>query len=215
MARIIDLFPSEISEDRLMNIVTRRYEAPSVRDVEFIEAIAKSCSEDGELNVQKLMDFDLETILSYLKNSHSSYRKNRLPEIGHTIALMKKMKPDAVVLISILEKFFNDYSSHLLDHLLDEDEILFPQVEVLIAAIESDKDKPYIDVDAFKHSHSDTESDLQKVREILRAYKPEIGKFSPYRILLTQLKTFEMDLHIHSRIEEEVLLPKITSIVGC
>ena len=54
----------------------------------------------------------------------------------------------------------------------------------------------------------DTEDELKDIRETMRLYQPPATNESLYRILLTQLETFEQDLHVHARIEEEVLIPK-------
>jgi regulator of cell morphogenesis and NO signaling len=60
----------------------------------------------------------------------------------------------------------------------------------------------------FLKDHHDTEDELKDIREAIRLYQPPSTNESLYRILLTQLETFEQDLHVHALIEEEVLIPK-------
>ena len=61
---------------------------------------------------------------------------------------------------------------------------------------------------AFLKDHHDTEDELKDIREAIRLYQPPATNESLFRILLTQLETFEQDLHVHALIEEEVLIPK-------
>ena len=64
----------------------------------------------------------------------------------------------------------------------------------------------------FIDSHSDTETDLFKVRNLILDYEPPTTNQTPYRILISQLHTFEKDLFLHAMIEDKVLIPRALSL---
>jgi regulator of cell morphogenesis and NO signaling len=63
-------------------------------------------------------------------------------------------------------------------------------------------------ISRFLDEHHDTEDELRDIRQTIRLYDPPSTNESLYRILLTQLQTFEQDLCVHANIEENVLIPK-------
>ena len=67
-------------------------------------------------------------------------------------------------------------------------------------------------VDRFLTEHHDTEDELKDIRQTIRLYEPPATNESLYRILLSQLQTFEQDLSVHAHIEEEVLIPKAKAL---
>ena len=60
----------------------------------------------------------------------------------------------------------------------------------------------------FVESHHDTEQDLSNVRNAILNYQPPATNQTPYRILITQLHAFEIDLSVHALIEDKVLIPR-------
>ena len=188
----------------------------SVLDVlnrEFVEILIRNYANPEQFNAEDFSGFSLSTILEYLKRTHVLYVYKRLPEIAQSIHILQTGcdQPDA--LLQALDVFFKDYSRHLIEHIENEEHSLFAYVAKLIRLMEheelicSDTIQPGL-LDKFSHDHSDTEMDLRDVRKILRAYLPSAVNQTPYRMLLNRLQSLELDLHIHSRIEEEVLVPR-------
>ena len=63
-------------------------------------------------------------------------------------------------------------------------------------------------MDKILNAHDDVELDLAKMREALvNTQTPETSK-TLYRILITQLESFEKDLLVHGLVEDRVLIPR-------
>ncbi|MFN7312957.1 MAG: hypothetical protein ACK5UI_05680, partial [Bacteroidota bacterium] len=57
----------------------------------------------------------------------------------------------------------------------------------------------------FKPHHDDDE--MHNIRKLLKNYHYDLRDALPYRILMNELRAFEADLKVHSKIEEELLIP--------
>ena len=191
-------------------------------DNEFVELLIRNYACPEQFAAQDFDRFTLSTILEYLKRTHVLYVYKRLPEIAQSIHILQNgcEQPDA--LLKVLDVFFKNYSRHLIEHIESEEYTLFAYVAKLIELQEREElickgsIQPGL-LEKFSHEHSDTEMDLRDVRKILRAYLPSAVNQTPYRMLLNRLQSFELDLHIHSLIEEEVLVPRavlLESVVG-
>lgn len=163
----------------------------------------------------ELQNFSINLILDYLEKTHQHYLNKSLPEIEQTIYTLKQNYSQTHPCLLLLELFFKDYKRHLMEHISYEENAFFPYVKYLLKAKNSDafilnannKIGQY-SLNDFCKEHTDNEIGLKNVRQAIYKYEPSATNQSPYRILLTQLKVFEMDLHLHARIEEEILLPK-------
>jgi iron-sulfur cluster repair protein YtfE (RIC family) len=60
----------------------------------------------------------------------------------------------------------------------------------------------------FLTQHDDAEGELSAIRQTILMYHPPASNVLVYRALLTQLRMLEKDLHVHSIMEEAVLIPK-------
>lgn len=182
---------------------------------EFIQLIVKCFKDEDFFPAAALRSFPLIVILDYLEKTHQLYIKKRLPEIEMSICNLQGNLDISHPIFRILHVFFKKYQKHLIEHIWEEEQTLFPYVRFLLGTQEFQipRDISFSKLGSyclkdFLHDHSDTEDEITCIRKVIRSYEPKDRTKSPFRVLLTQLKTFELDLNIHSRIEEEVLIPK-------
>jgi regulator of cell morphogenesis and NO signaling len=164
---------------------------------------------------EELQNFSVDLILDYLERTHKHYLNKSLPEIEQTIHNLKQNYSQTHPCLLLLELFFKDYRNHLAEHINYEENTFFPYIKYLLKAKELQNTNIKIghySLNDFCKEHTDNEIGLRNVRQAIYKYEPTATKQSPYRILLTQLKVFEMDLHLHARIEEEILLPKVIEL---
>ena len=181
----------------------------------FLEIIAATLSHSHDFPNVELHQFPIQIILNYLERTHRMYLQKILPEIDQTIQCLRNNNDNTHPYLLLIDMFFVDYSAYLTDHIHTEENTLFPYVKCLLDTKQENiplllsysKIGQYC-LEDFFHEHTDTEGALYKVRQSICAYKPPKTDHSLYRILLTQLKTLEIDLSLHTRIEEEVLIPK-------
>ncbi len=106
-----------------------------------------------------------------------------------------------------------------MEHIQHEEKILFPYIQKLVnldqklsCPIEIKSVLTSFSAKAFLQSHSDTEDDLQIIRKSILEYTPTHTPPLPYRVFLSQLYHFEVDLCKHAMIEDNVLIKKVLEL---
>jgi regulator of cell morphogenesis and NO signaling len=183
-------------------------------DNEFITSLLRSF-EEKTFSAADFEPYRIGLIVDYIQRTHSFYLQKKLPEIAQSILLLSGHYESNHPILMILQTFFHRYCQELTTHINEEERLLLPYIVKLNnATLAPWHFSEYIlagqqySIAEFLKDHHDTEDELKDIRETIRLYQPPTTNESLYRILLTQLQTFEQDLHVHARIEEEVLIPK-------
>lgn len=145
----------------------------------------------------------IPSILRFLNNSHSYYLNEKYPEI---IGYIKQLGTIVNVReIKLVELFFTEYFNEVREHLNYEETTVFPY---FYGIIENRKTrKKNFSASTYLHHHSDIETKLEDLKNLLLEHllikdKPDIK-----RKLLFSLFELEFDLKVHSLIEEKILIP--------
>lgn len=159
--------------------------------------------------------FSLKEVINYLEKGHAYYLNKKLPEIEQSIAALVKHDDMDELLHRLLQHFFYAYKISLEEHIAFEEKTIFSYISYLLAVnneLDKEKLKLYLQgsdsLSDFVLHHSDTEKDLSKVLEVLAAYDYKFDGFTPYHLLMRQLSVLELDLSIHAKLEDEVLVPR-------
>jgi regulator of cell morphogenesis and NO signaling len=153
---------------------------------------------------------DIETIMVYLKNSHSYYREEIFPKIRKTIRKMHEHNNLAET--AMVEKFFDDYYREVSEHLDYEDKIVFPYVKMLYSKVTNGKTEigpVTYSVTEYRDHHDDIEEKLNDLKNLLIKHLPQKDDQKIRRKLLFNLFELEHDLNIHSKIEDTILVPLV------
>lgn len=152
---------------------------------------------------------DINNILKYLRNCHQYYLEETYPKIRSYIQQMRLLNNQTET--EMVEKFFNEYFKEATEHLNYENNVVFPYTLNLYnhlknntVAVESD----YSVID-YKDHHDDIEEKLTDLKNLLLKYLPQKNDQQIRRSLLFSLFELEYDLHIHSQIEETILIPLV------
>ncbi|MCX6170037.1 MAG: hemerythrin domain-containing protein [Ignavibacteriales bacterium] len=153
---------------------------------------------------------DIADIITYLKNSHNYYENEKYPEIKKYIQELysKNTSPE----IKLIDKFFNEYFEEVKEHLSYENRIAFPYFNELLRIgnqKKADRQKTNFSVDEYSEHHTDIESKLTDLKELLLKYVPVQNDRVLRRKIVVSLFELEYDLNVHSIIEETVLMPLI------
>ena len=186
-----------------------------LRNSDFISVLLKMFEEEGYFPEEELNRFPLDVIIDYISRTHRYYLSKKLPEIEQSIELLLRDYYDNHPLLFLLQNFYAKYRNGLTHHIQDEEKILLPYVQWLMQESRGKCNTASFLLHFKKYSvgksietHSDTEGDLQEVRETIRQYNPPVTNLTPYRILLTQLQFLEKDLSVHAIIEDRILVPR-------
>lgn len=160
-------------------------------------------------DTSKLYPSSIPVIISYLINSHSYYINEKYPEIIDYIKILNgsgELKE-----MNLVEDFFNEYFEEVTEHLDYEGEIAFPYFSGLFNKKHIFTNEK-ISVAHYQNHHSDIESKLTDLKNLLLQHIHIKNQRVVKRKLLYSLFELEFDLKIHSIIEDQILIPLVLTI---
>lgn len=153
---------------------------------------------------------DVLVVLSYLRHCHYFYKEDKYPQIKYYIQQLKEQNPKPEIVM--LERFFQQYFDEVSEHLDYENNRVFPYVSDLLNRIEGKEqtiDLTNYSVSEYRDHHDNIEEKLSDLKNLLVKFLPLGNDYALRRKLLFSLSELEFDLHIHSKIEDYVLIPMV------
>lgn len=146
---------------------------------------------------------EMKQIVTYLTNSHCYYSKEVFPEVIQQIHLLSEnsRKPELLM----VEQFFNEYKKEVDHHFEYENETVFPYILSLIDQYNTNE---YSVMDYREH-HDDIQEKLDDLKRLLIEHLPQDTNNSLRRKILFALFELDFDLQVHSKIENEILIPQV------
>lgn len=188
-------------------------------DVDFFLTIINAfLGTDDQLSKQ-LQSHSVKDVVDYLLKTHSYYLERIIPEIENRINLLiqySQLSKDEFLLV---KNFFEEYEKELYGHIALEEKFVYPYVieiadayhkKSLSTSLES-KINSY-PITSYEKEHTDIEAKLFDLKNILIKYLPTPNDSYISNRVLMELFTLEQDLSDHARIENMVLVPKITQM---
>lgn len=152
---------------------------------------------------------NITPILTFLKKSHSFYVEDKYPELKYYLGIMKNSHSNKD--FQLIEKFFIDYFIEVTEHLNYEDETAFPYFYSLLQNNKINQEKVFSS-NEYKNHHTDIETKLTDLKNLFLKHIKIKSDSNIKRKFLNTLFGLELDLKIHSIIEEKILIPLIENI---
>lgn len=184
-------------------------------DFHWIKSLLKSYDDNLEFPINELQKVSPKELLKYLQITHQYYLNKKLPELEQSIFQVFGKFNETYPLLSVLCLFFNDYKKRLEKHILFEEAELFPYIKKLNELTTQNSENEILavlstfSVTTFINSHTKIEDELQEVRQLILKYSNGKSTPLPFRIFLSQLQHFEIELTRHALLEDEVLIPLV------
>jgi len=150
---------------------------------------------------ERLCRLNAETILTYLKNSHTYFLDYRLPAIKEQLAVALQ----AHATRSTILQYFEEYETEVREHMDYENEVFFPYVGQLLAGQQPGR----YSVKDFQARHNNVDEALEELLSLLIKYLPTEGHYFLLSDALEAIKRCHRDLTLHTYLEDDILVPKI------
>lgn len=149
----------------------------------------------------ELKQVPLEQIVGYLEASHRDFLNRRMPRLIEAVLSL----PGGDMLASFCEK----YRLEVVEHFRYEEETVFPYIRRLL-----DGERPDYKISEYGSHHSDIDSALEDLKNIIVKYLPPTATIELCRPVLNDLSVFEYDLHKHTLLEDTILIPLVERLDG-
>lgn len=237
-------FMTELLTKSLAKIVTENHKTAAVLEKYHLDFCCKgkrtlqeACKE-GKLNpAEVLSDLDaanqlkteggadpdtlsLNELSDYIVSTHHSYVKNELPLIfGYLQKVASKHGERHPELFKIFE-LFDAVKEEMELHMQKEEKILFPRINEVERMVKENTplhiSSTFIGapVSVMEQEHDHAGSMMAGIRELSNNYTPPADACTTYKLSFAALQAFELDLHRHVHLENNILFPKALQLFG-
>ncbi len=228
----------DITSLTLSEIVTRNFRAAEIFEkynLDFCcggnKPVAEACREKGidsstvmedlqsirnkDGRNEKYTDWSLDFLIDYIVNNHHAYVTRMIPILSaHTQKIASVHGSNHPELIKAADCFARVYKD-LKQHMMKEEQILFPFVKQLVSIKASGKkaEAPYFGsvknpIRMMEAEHQAAGDEMYEIRRLTENYFVPEDACNTYSVTMQELKEFEEDLHKHVYLENYILFPK-------
>ncbi len=218
-----DLYASEVFEkyhldfccngNRLLNEVCKDKGLP-YNDI--ISEIKNGKSKHGEL---KFDQWELDFLVDYIVNNHHQYIKQYGTAINDHIdkvaSVHGKNHPETVEVSKLFTMVYKD----LKQHMMKEEKILFPYIKYLVKVKNGEVvfEAPYFStivnpINMMEAEHQSAGDVSARIRSLTNNFLLPVDACNSYRVSYFELNEFELDLHRHVHLENNILFPKVIEL---
>ena len=164
------------------------------------------------------IDFDkvsLTQLCDYIVQTHHAYVKNEMPQIYaylHKVALKHgERHPE----LNKIFQIFAAVKEEMEEHMKKEEMILFPRIKDLEKMAHNENGQFQVNIgylqspiNVMEHEHDHAGTQLNEIRVLTNDYTSPQDACTTYRLSFASLQAFEIDLHQHVHLENNILFPK-------
>jgi len=165
-------------------------------------------------NATDYTNWPLDLLADYIEKKHHRYVRTKTQEILPYLNKIIKVHGDRHPELLEVEKLFQESCNDLAEHMVKEEQILFPHIRSMVEAnelgqsIKAPFGTVHNPIKMMMHEHDTEGRRFEKIAELTDDYTPPIDACNTYRITFALLKEFEQDLHLHIHLENNILFPK-------
>ncbi len=169
-------------------------------------------------NVYYLQDYntwELDFLIHFLSEIHHDYKEENillLKEYGQKVADLYSKRYLELKEINLL---IQNITEDILEHMKNEETILFPYLKELIKIKEENTNSKNIDlpkvqsIEDFEDDHLKIRTTFKRIAKLSKNYTiPEKGVCDSFKLLYHKLQKFDDELQDHIHIENNILFPK-------
>jgi len=174
-----------------------------------LETATKTCTFPVGYNKLSL------TLLSdHIVNTHHEYVRNELPRILAYLQRVASKHGDRHPEMIKVFQAFAVIKEEMEQHMMKEEKVLFPRIKALenkendLPKSKSGRRYLQSPITVMVHEHDHAGSLMQEIRKLTNSYTPPPEACTTYRLSFASLHAFELDLHQHVHLENNILFPK-------
>lgn len=156
-----------------------------------------------------------DLLIDYIEKKHHRYVRAKIQEIIPYLTKVASVHGETHPNLPIIRELFLQTAHNLTEHMMKEENVLFPYIRTMTNAIETGSDfaEPFFGsvqnpIAMMHHEHNDEGERFRQISQLTNDYNPPQYACNTFRVTFALLKEFEEDLHQHIHLENNVLFPK-------
>jgi regulator of cell morphogenesis and NO signaling len=154
-------------------------------------------------------EWELGFLSDYIANTHHKFVLKTMPELVFYTQKIADVHHDQHPELFEVAELFAKINEELLQHLKNEEEVLFPAIKAAEISTSSQLKSTIIsEVTRMQNEHEFAGGAMDKINVLTNNYLIPADACNTYRVSLKLLEQFEDDLHVHVHLENNILYPK-------
>ncbi len=199
---------------RSLEDACRSAEADPAAVIRALDALPSSPAEADDV-----MRWPLDQLVEHIVSTHHAYIRSALPTIGRYLAKLQEVHGGRHPELHRIAAVFAQVSTDLTQHLLKEEQVLFPYVRDLVehagqpcGILRSPFGTVENPIRMMEREHREAADELRIIRELTNGYRAPADGCTTYAVCTAELAQFERDLHRHVHLENNVLFPRAVAL---
>jgi regulator of cell morphogenesis and NO signaling len=164
-------------------------------------------------------EMTLTQLIEYILLTHHAYVNRELPQIFSYLQKVASKHGERHPELMKIFQLFAAVKEELDGHMKKEEHILFPRITemekyLLNEGWQTNLNITYLQspITVMEHEHDHAGTLLNEIRVLTDNYNPPADACTTYNLSFAALQAFELDLHQHIHLENNILFPKAISV---
>lgn len=170
------------------------------------EAEAQATDDETDWTARSLTD-----LADHIEQTHHLYLRDELPRLRRMVDRVTEVHGERHTWLPELQSTFHALQDELQQHMMKEEQILFPicrQLDSASGPTAFHCGTVRNPIAQMEHEHDNAGRALEAMRELSSGYTPPEDACNTFRALLDGLRELELDLHQHIHKENNILFPR-------
>ncbi|MBU5483595.1 iron-sulfur cluster repair di-iron protein [Clostridium sp. MSJ-11] len=156
------------------------------------------------------LNISYNDLIDYIVNKHHGFLNEELPIVSELTTKILRVHGENHPELSKVYKLFHNLKMELEEHLIKEEEIVFP----LIKKYEKEGSKEALDnaikiIEELEAEHTGAGDILKELRKITHNYEVPKDGCNTYKYTYDKLQEIELDLFNHIHLENNIMFPRL------
>lgn len=163
----------------------------------------------------KFNSWEPDMLIDYIVANHHAYVKETLPTTLMHVQKVARVHGENHPEVIAIAAAFTRVAQELSQHMQKEEMMLFPFIKSLVAARRNGGAAPRPPFGSVANpirmmelEHQSAGDEMEEIRTLSSGYAPPEDACTTYRVAYQELHAFELDLHQHVHLENNILFPK-------
>ncbi|HQX95808.1 MAG TPA: iron-sulfur cluster repair di-iron protein [Chitinophagaceae bacterium] len=187
-----------------------------------IEEVIEQLEKAGDTNDLKTNynELSLAQLSEHIVSTHHNYVKNEMPALHGYLQKVASKHGDRHPEMNKVFQIFVAVKEEMEFHMQKEEMVLFPRIKDIENQIQEGKkvvvSSSYLQspINMMEEEHDHAGSMLAEIRNLTNNYNPPADACTTYQLSFASLQAFELDLHRHVHLENNILFPKALKMFG-
>lgn len=152
----------------------------------------------------------LTELVEYIVRVHHSFVRTNMPQTLQYVSRVATKHGDLFPFMKEVYSLFTELAEEMNKHMAKEEKMLFPKIKLLELNASENTNENYLrqPIGVLKHEHDHAGTIMQKISALTGNFTAPAPACTTFGLALNSLKAFEIDLHQHVHLENNILFPK-------